>query len=105
LKGRSPQGRLPFSFSTRSRNIAVHLWRRSTVVRFNPRSLWANFAARLALAVALSVVALSFAALPARDAFAQIPPGAKQPGDFPRVKLTAGMFVIDAAVAANDPDR
>ncbi|GAB7521592.1 DUF192 domain-containing protein [Paraburkholderia sp. 2C] len=74
-------------------------------MRFNPRSLWANFAARLALAVALSVVALSFAALPARDAFAQIPPGAKQPGDFPRVKLTAGMFVIDAAVAANDPDR
>ncbi|SDC27442.1 DUF192 domain-containing protein [Paraburkholderia lycopersici] len=35
----------------------------------------------------------------------QMPPGAKQPGEFPRVKLTAGMFVIDAAVAANDADR
>jgi uncharacterized membrane protein (UPF0127 family) len=35
----------------------------------------------------------------------QLPPGAKQPSEFPRAKLTAGMFVIDAAVAANDADR
>ena len=34
-----------------------------------------------------------------------MPAGAKQPGEFPRAKLTAGMFVIDAAVAANDADR
>jgi uncharacterized membrane protein (UPF0127 family) len=34
-----------------------------------------------------------------------LPPGAKQPSDFPRAKLTAGMYVIDAAVAANDADR
>jgi uncharacterized membrane protein (UPF0127 family) len=35
----------------------------------------------------------------------QLPAGVKQPSEFPRVKLTAGMFVIDAAVAANDADR
>jgi uncharacterized protein len=54
------------------------------------------------------VVALTlpFAALPLAQAQAQtMPPGAKQPADFPRVKLTAGMYVIDAAVAANDADR
>ncbi len=34
-----------------------------------------------------------------------LPPGAKQPGRFPRAKLTAGMCVIDAAVAADDADR
>jgi uncharacterized protein len=71
-------------------------------VRFNLRS----FLARFAFAIALPVVALSFAAAPAHDAYAQqMPAGAKQPGDFPRVKLTAGMFVIDAAVAASDADR
>lgn len=55
------------------------------------------------------VIALTLpcAALPlAQTAQAQtMPPGAKQPSDFPRAKLTAGMFVIDAAVAANDADR
>ncbi|WP_404987349.1 DUF192 domain-containing protein [Caballeronia sp. LZ043] len=52
-------------------------------------------------------LALPCAALPlAQTAQAQtMPPGAKQPSDFPRAKLTAGMFVIDAAVAANDADR
>ncbi len=35
----------------------------------------------------------------------RMPAGAKQPADFPHTKLTAGMFVIDAAVAANDADR
>ena len=71
-------------------------------MRFNLRSCLARFA----FAIALPFVALSFAAVPAHDAYAQqMPAGAKQPGDFPRVKLTAGMFVIDAAVAANDADR
>ncbi|KMZ12906.1 exported protein [Candidatus Burkholderia humilis] len=49
-------------------------------------------------------LALPFAALPLAQA-QTMPPGAKQPSDFPRVKLTAGMYVIDAAVAANDADR
>jgi len=47
---------------------------------------------------------LPFAALPLAQA-QTMPPGAKQPSDFPRAKLTAGMYVIDAAVAANDADR
>jgi uncharacterized protein len=69
-------------------------------VRFFPSSLMA----RVALAVALPVAALSFAA--STTAYAQqMPPGAKQPGDFPRVKLSIGMYAIDAAVAANDADR
>lgn len=52
-------------------------------------------------------LALPCAALPlVQTAQAQtMPPGAKQPSDFPRAKLTAGMFVIDAAVAASDADR
>jgi uncharacterized membrane protein (UPF0127 family) len=74
---------------------------RSHVVRFPLRSLIARFA----FAVALPVAALSFAAGSDHAAAQQIPPGAKQPGDFARAKLTAGMFVIDAAVAANDADR
>ncbi|MBV8260727.1 MAG: DUF192 domain-containing protein [Paraburkholderia sp.] len=68
------------------------------------------FFVRCALAVALPFAA--FAALTftttATSSIAQaqqMPPGAKQPSEFPRVKLTAGMFVIDAAVAANDADR
>jgi uncharacterized protein len=83
-------------------------------VRFSLRPLLARFLApflaRCALAVAVSlaaVTALTFTTL-ATSGVAhaqQMPPGAKQPGDFPRVKLTAGMFVIDAAVAANDADR
>ena len=47
---------------------------------------------------------LPFVALPLAQA-QTMPPGAKQPSEFPRAKLTAGMFVIDAAVAANDADR
>ena len=71
-------------------------------MRFPLRSL----IARLAVAVALPLAALSFVATTAAPAHAQqMPPGAKQPSEFPRVKLTAGMFVIDAAVAANDADR
>ncbi|HDR8951076.1 DUF192 domain-containing protein [Burkholderia vietnamiensis] len=44
-------------------------------------------------------------ALGMQTVHAQVPPGAKQPSEFPRVKLRAGMYVIDAAVAANDADR
>jgi uncharacterized membrane protein (UPF0127 family) len=74
-------------------------------VRFSMRSLMARFAVAAILPFA-AVSAVSFAALNAAPAHAQqMPAGAKQPGEFPRAKLTAGMFVIDAAVAANDADR
>jgi uncharacterized membrane protein (UPF0127 family) len=62
--------------------------------------------ARLAVAAILPFAAMSFTAFNAVPAHAQqMPADAKQPGEFPRAKLTAGMFVIDAAVAANDADR
>jgi uncharacterized protein len=71
-------------------------------VRISLRSLLARFV----FAVALPLAATSFTLAPVHNAYAQqMPPGAKQPGDFPRARLTVGMFVIDAAVAANDPDR
>lgn len=57
-----------------------------------------RIARRALVALALALVAFAAHAQ-------QMPPGAKQPGDFPRAKLTAGMFVIDAAVAATDADR
>lgn len=75
-------------------------------MRFSLRTLLARCA--LAVAVPLAAVAaltLTSLAAPGVAHAQQMPPGAKRPGDFPRVKLTAGMFVIDAAVAANDPDR
>jgi uncharacterized protein len=79
---------------------------KESLVRFSLRP----FFVRCALAVALPLAA--FAALTFTTAATssvaqaqQMPPGAKQPSEFPRVKLTAGMFVIDAAVAANDADR
>jgi uncharacterized membrane protein (UPF0127 family) len=57
-------------------------------------------------AVTSPVAVFSVAALaPGSAAAQQMPAGAKQPSEFPRAKLTAGMFVIDAAVAANDADR
>jgi len=61
---------------------------------------------RIAATIRACVIALMlpFAALPLAQA-QTMPPGAKQPSDFPRAKLTAGMYVIDAAVAANDADR
>jgi len=71
-------------------------------VRFSLRS-FRSFVARLALAAALPFAALTLCAGAAHAQ--QMPAGAKQPSEFPRVKLTAGMFVIDAAVAANDADR
>ncbi|KIG04040.1 hypothetical protein AWB72_00769 [Caballeronia concitans] len=47
---------------------------------------------------------LPLASIPLAEA-QTMPPGAKQPSEFPRAKLTAGMYVIDAAVAASDADR
>ncbi|WP_322049162.1 DUF192 domain-containing protein [Paraburkholderia sp. J67] len=75
-------------------------------MRFSLRPLIARCALAVALPLA-AVTAFTFSsALTSTPAHAQqMPPGAKQPGDFPRLKLTAGMFVIDAAVAANDADR
>ena len=71
-------------------------------MRISLRSLFARFA----IAVALPLAAASFTLAPVHNAYAQqMPPGAKQPGDFPRTKLTVGMFVIDAALASSDADR
>ncbi|MGF6724056.1 uncharacterized membrane protein (UPF0127 family) [Paraburkholderia sp. GAS41] len=71
-------------------------------MRISLRSLLARFA----FAVALPLAAASFTLAPVHNAYAQeMPPGAKQPGDFQRTKLTVGMFVIDAAVASTDADR
>ena len=61
---------------------------------------------RLHVARIAAAIILPLAALAAGHAAAQqMPPSVKQPSAFPHVKLTAGMFVIDAAVAANDADR
>jgi uncharacterized membrane protein (UPF0127 family) len=74
-------------------------------VGFSLRSWMAQIAAAVA-AVALPVAVFSAAALaPGSVAAQQMPAGAKQPSEFPHAKLTAGMFVIDAAVAANEADR
>ena len=71
-------------------------------MRFSFRS----WMARLALRSVLPACALAVAQLVSGAALAQaLPAGAKPPEAFPHVKLTTGMFVIDAAVAANDPDR
>jgi uncharacterized membrane protein (UPF0127 family) len=64
---------------------------------FNPGRL----VRRALVALAIPLMALTTVAALAQD----MPPGAKKPGDFPRAKLTAGMFVIDAAVASTDADR
>jgi uncharacterized protein len=65
-----------------------------------------SWMAQVVAAVALPVAVFSAAALaPGSAAAQQMPAGAKQPSEFPRAKLTAGMFVIDAAVAASDADR
>lgn len=75
-------------------------------MRFPMRSLIARFAVAVALPLAALSASLTFVATTATPAHAQqMPAGAKQPSEFPRAKLTAGMFVIDAAVAANDADR
>lgn len=75
-------------------------------MRFSMRSLIARFAVAVALPLAALSASITLVATTAAPAHAQqMPAGAKQPGEFPRAKLTAGMFVIDAAVAANDADR
>lgn len=56
--------------------------------------------AALAASATFSTVAAVMALSPAA-AIAQI----KQPGQFPTVQLSAGMFVIKAEVAANEADR
>ncbi len=70
-------------------------------MRFSFRS----WMARLALAVVLPFCALAAQFVPVTASAQAMPAGAKPPEAFPRAKLTAGMFVIDAAVAANDADR
>ena len=75
---------------------------------FLPRSISSFALGRLVrrTLVALAVPLVSLVVVAPLAAHAQqMPPGAKQPADFPHTKLTAGMFVIDAAVAANDADR
>ena len=68
---------------------------------FHPFRRFDFFRAIRSLAIALVLPLAALSAVHAQ----QLPPGAKQPTDFPRAKLTAGMFVIDAAVAASDADR
>lgn len=65
------------------------------------RSWLPRFTLCLSLGLSLSLGPPLLAAAQAQ----QMPPGAKAPDAFPRAKLTAGMFIIDAAVAANDADR
>ncbi|GLU35518.1 DUF192 domain-containing protein [Trinickia caryophylli] len=61
---------------------------------------------RSRLARIAATVVLPLATLAAGSAIAQqMPAGAKPPSAFPHARLTVGMFVIDAAVAANDADR
>jgi uncharacterized protein len=71
-------------------------------LRISLRSLFA----RSVFTVTLPLAAASFALAPTHHAYAdQMPPGAKQPSDFPRTRLTVGMFVIDAAVPATEADQ
>jgi len=75
-------------------------------VRFSLRPFFVRCALAVALPFAACAALMFTTAATSSVAHAQqMPPGAKQPGEFPRVKLTAGMYVIDAAVAANDADR
>ncbi|CAB3786334.1 hypothetical protein LMG28688_02247 [Paraburkholderia caffeinitolerans] len=79
-------------------------------MRFSLRPLIARCALAIAFPLAatlgtLAVLTFTAAVTSSAAQAQQMPPGAKQPGDFPHTKLTAGMFVIDAAVAANDTDR
>ncbi|MGZ7175831.1 DUF192 domain-containing protein [Burkholderia gladioli] len=72
-------------------------------MRFSPRSSLSRLVRLAVVPVALALAAGGIA--PALAQSNGIPPGAKQPSEFPRVKLRAGMYVIDAAVAANEADR
>ncbi|VVE24911.1 signal peptide protein [Pandoraea pneumonica] len=57
--------------------------------------------AALAASATFATTAAFMALAPATAAAQQI----KQPGDFPTVQLSAGMFLIKAEVAANEADR
>ena len=71
--------------------------------RGNRRIAGTGVLARLAAAGLLALLA---AALSPAVAVAQpLPAAIKRPDQFPRTKLTIGMYVIDAAVAANQADR
>ncbi|NHH81861.1 DUF192 domain-containing protein [Burkholderia gladioli] len=72
-------------------------------MRFSPRSSLSRLVRLAVVPVALALAAGGIA--PALAQSNGIPPGAKQPSEFPRVKLRAGMYAIDAAVAANEADR
>jgi uncharacterized protein len=79
---------------------------KESLVRFSLRPFFVRCALAVALPLAACAALIFTTAATSNIAHAQqMPPGAKQPSEFPRVKLTAGMFVIDAAVAANDADR
>jgi uncharacterized membrane protein (UPF0127 family) len=88
------------------RSFAVRLSWLSSLSSLSPRSVSSLDLSRLirrvlvvpAMALAVPLISLGAHAQ-------QMPPGAKQPGDFPHTKLTAGMFVIDAAIASSDADR
>jgi uncharacterized membrane protein (UPF0127 family) len=62
--------------------------------------------ARCAFALTLPITALALVATPMGYLHAQaMPPGAKKPAEFPRVKLAVGTATITAAVAASEADR
>jgi uncharacterized membrane protein (UPF0127 family) len=77
---------------------------RLPVRRLRARTLFircANLPRAALLAASLLLAAPPFAAAQT----ASMPAGFKQPGDFPKLKLTIGMYVVDASVAANQADR
>ncbi|XDJ36059.1 MAG: DUF192 domain-containing protein [Burkholderia sp.] len=72
-------------------------------MRFSP-----HFSLSRLVRLAIVPVALALAADGITPAIAQsndILPGAKQPREFPRLKLRTGMYVINATVAAKEADR
>jgi uncharacterized membrane protein (UPF0127 family) len=88
------------------RSFAVRLSWLSSLPSFSPRSASSFDLSRLirrALVVPAMALAVPLISLGAHAQ--QMPPGAKQPGDFPHTKLAAGMYVIDAAIASTDADR
>jgi uncharacterized protein len=91
-----------FPIFTMSR-IARALGRARRTSRSEPRRTVASPLTRLAVAawVAASAVALA----PACALAQPLPAAIKRPDQFPRTQLTIGMYVIDAAVAANQADR
>jgi uncharacterized protein len=77
--------------------------KRSPAVRFSARPSLARLAraAVFPLVLALGAGGMSAAVAQTDD----LPPGAKAPDEFSHVQLHTGVFVIDAAVAANPADR